>query len=98
MHHEPLIHVTAWNRPLVAPAGIGAGTIDHVEPFHCAASSEECAYPTAMHQVEVVQEIPRRSVNVDPVGAGLEMMLHAEPFHSSAKLAPAPLPIPTATQ
>ena len=71
------------------PVGLGLGTVDHVDPFHC--SVRVCwlwpvpDVPTAMQNEGEVHETPVR------LAAGLGTTLQVAPFHCSMRL-------PTATQ
>jgi len=104
MHHDPLTHETPFSCAAVAPVGSGAlDVMIHVVPFQTSVSGmrfdeRSVLNPTAMHQVELRQVIPWKSVWDEPVGLTGVPWVHVEPFHWSTSGSSAPLRSPTATQ
>ena len=86
---------TVFRKPNCAPAGLGAGWICQLVPFHCSARLPALEAPTAEHADEDRHATPSR--NPPPCGgSGVAWVLHVVPFHRSASV-PASEP-PTAVQ
>jgi hypothetical protein len=78
----------------------------HLIPFHRSASVTSpkiaallVAFPTAVHAVAEMQEIPVRALAWAPVGLGVGWVAQAVPFQASASVTPAAAPLyPAAVQ
>jgi hypothetical protein len=73
----------------VDPAGMGAGTIDQLDPFHrCVRILVEPAsyVPVAMQLVALVHETLNKPLDVAPAGTGLATTVQVVPFHRSTNV------------